>query len=83
MGNDVITNSLNILNKYDNVSNLNKTFICIIPKVIKPTTSSDFRPISLCNVTIKIVTKAISNIIQPILNQIFTKTKVPSYWEVS
>lgn len=24
MGNNVITNSLNILNKYDNVSNLNK-----------------------------------------------------------
>lgn len=68
VGNDLITNPLNILNKFCNVSKLNKTFICLIPKVSKPTTPSDSRPISLCNVTLKIVTKVISNRIKPILN---------------
>ncbi|KAL2894644.1 hypothetical protein RDABS01_010553 [Bienertia sinuspersici] len=36
---------------------MNKTFITLFPKVERPETISDFRPISLCNTVYKIITK--------------------------
>ena len=40
---------------------LTKTLIVPIPKVDSPTTLRDFRPISLCNVLLKVVSKVIMN----------------------
>jgi mannosylglycoprotein endo-beta-mannosidase len=48
---------------------LNLTFITSIPKVNKPLTFRDYRPISLCNLCYKIISKIIANQIKPILSR--------------
>lgn len=67
IGSDVIHYVLNILNNHGDLGNINHTFLCIIPKIKHPNLPSDYRPIALCNVILKIVTKTIANIIKPIL----------------
>lgn len=44
---------------------INHTNIALIPKVDNPETVSNFRPISLCNVTYKIITKIMVNRLKP------------------
>jgi exonuclease III len=46
---------------------LNATFITLIPKEERVTHPKQFRPISLCNVIFKIITKVIANRLKPIL----------------
>ena len=46
---------------------LNATFLTLIPKVENVSTPNKFRPISLCNVLCKIVTKVIANHLKPLL----------------
>ena len=41
------------------IRSFNSTNIAIIPKVKQPTSFADFRPISLCNMVYKLITKAI------------------------
>jgi hypothetical protein len=48
---------------------LNSTFLALIPKANKPTTFGDFRPIALCNLCYKIITKILANKIKPILSR--------------
>jgi hypothetical protein len=51
------------------VRGLNSTFLALIPKVNKPTSFDDFRPISLCNLCYKLISKIIANRIKPILSR--------------
>ena len=46
---------------------LNATFFTLIPKENKPSTPNKFRPIALCNVLYKIITKIIANRLKPLL----------------
>jgi len=42
---------------------INFTFVALIPKVNKPSVFNDFRPISLCNLCYKFVSKIIAKIL--------------------
>lgn len=46
---------------------VNRTLIALIPKSNAPSRVSEFRPISLCSVVYKILTKVLANRIQPLL----------------
>lgn len=49
---------------------INKTLVCLIPKVKVPNTMADLRPISLCNVLIRILSKVLSNRLKPCLKHL-------------
>jgi hypothetical protein len=70
IGQDIIEYSLNILNNNGSPKDINHTYISLIPKLSSPNFPSDFRPISLCNVILKIVTKTIANRIKNVLPSI-------------
>ncbi|XP_074282465.1 uncharacterized protein LOC141606986 [Silene latifolia] len=58
---DVVGTVLAILNGNCSPEFLNKTFLVPIPKSSAPETVDNFRPISLCNVIMKVITRCITN----------------------
>lgn len=50
----------NIFSNPENVKEVNETLITLIPKVDQVTRIRDFRPISLCNVSYKVITKILA-----------------------
>jgi hypothetical protein len=72
LGDDITNMVLDVLNNNGDPSNYNSTYICLIPKNSSPSTPSDFRPISLCNVTMKTITKTIANRLKTILPDVIS-----------
>ena len=66
---------LSYLNSGSILKSINHTFIALIPKVNNPKRVSNFRPISLCNVIYKIISKVIVNRLKPMLNSIISETQ--------
>jgi hypothetical protein len=58
-----------------NLEGLNTTFIIMIPKVSNPVTISDYRPISLLNIAIKLITKLLVNRLQPMMLNLIHKSQ--------
>jgi len=69
---DVCAAVLSILEGHASPSRLNHTLVALIPKKPSPTVITEFRPISLCNVVYKLVTKVISNRLKPGLPSIIS-----------
>lgn len=67
VGEEVSKLVLEILNNDRDHSDVNNTHIVLIPKGKNPSSPRDFRPISLCNVVMKIVSKTVANRIKTIL----------------
>ncbi|XP_058192210.1 uncharacterized protein LOC131309618 [Rhododendron vialii] len=61
LGTDVVQASLAFFESGFMLKELNQTLITLIPKVPNPQSVSDFRPISLCNVLYKVLTKVLVN----------------------
>lgn len=75
MGKDVLE-MVEESKKYGLVSKaLNSTFIALLPKKTKLDTFNDFKPISLCNLAYKIISKIISERLKPILANVISLEK--------
>ena len=66
---------LNVLNSNMSMVEINKTNITLVPKIKHPTKMSDFRPISLCNVVYKLISKVLANHLKVILPQIISENQ--------
>lgn len=67
VGNGVTMEVLSILNDGRPLNDWNDTIVTLIPTIKVPMTMNDYRPISLCNVCYKIVARALTNRLRPIL----------------
>ena len=66
---------LNTLNTGIMPPGLNETFICLIPKVKSPQKITEFHPISLCNVSYKIISKVLANRLKKILADVINESQ--------
>ena len=71
--NCVIQAALGFLNHGIVPPDFNDTHIVLIPKVFNPRKITDYRPISLCNVTYKIASKAVANRLKNVLSLIVSE----------
>lgn len=75
MGKDVCDFCLQFLNGEKSLRHINKTFIALIPKINNPKPMKDFRPISLCSVLYKIISKSLANRLKVVLNNIISPSQ--------
>lgn len=67
VGKSIIDNTTNFWSTGIMPEYLNDTLVTLIPKVNNPELVSQFRPISLCNVAYKVITKTMTNKLKSIL----------------
>uniref|UniRef100_A0A803QJV0 Reverse transcriptase n=1 Tax=Cannabis sativa TaxID=3483 RepID=A0A803QJV0_CANSA len=72
---DVVGVYLNILDGGADMGCLNETIIALIPKVEKPMNVAEYRPISLCNVIYKIVSKCLVNRLRQTLDGVISESQ--------
>ena len=81
VGSDVTKAVLSCLNSWRILKSINHTFITLIPKIKSPKRVTEFRPISLCNVIYKLISKVLANRLKIILPQIVSDSRVPLFQE--
>ncbi|XP_028073296.1 uncharacterized protein LOC114275454 [Camellia sinensis] len=64
-----------VLNGVDEISQINHTFIVLIPKIKNPKLMSEFQQISLCNVVYKIIAKVLANRLKEVLPSVISDTQ--------
>jgi hypothetical protein len=75
VGDSVSTAVLSVLNSGKLLRKTNLTYISLIPKKKNPEKMSDYRPISLCNVFYKIISKVLANRLKIILPVIISDSQ--------
>lgn len=73
---DVVNICLEFLNSNKSLECVNDTPVALVPKVQKPESVENFRPISLCNVIYKVVSKCLSNRLKISLDEVITENRV-------
>ena len=71
---DVTQSVLSSLNSGSILKSINHKFITLVPKVQNLEKVTDFRPLSLCNVIYKIISKVLANRLKPMLHSIISET---------
>uniref|UniRef100_A0A803PPK4 Reverse transcriptase domain-containing protein n=1 Tax=Cannabis sativa TaxID=3483 RepID=A0A803PPK4_CANSA len=85
VGNDVVSTVVKFFETGEMVKELNQTFAVLIPKKMGANCFDDYRPISLCNFTYKIISKLLANRLKPLLSDLISPTQsafVPGRWIV-
>ena len=85
---DVVgTNVIKAVTTFFNIGKLlrevNRSFIVLIPKVQNPTSVNHFRPISLCNVVYKTISKILVSRLRPLLYKLISPCQsafIPGRW---
>ena len=75
IGTNVSNMVLNVLNSGMSLSDINRTNIALMQKTNKPQRMTEFRPISLCHVVYKLVSKTLTNRLKAILPYIISKNQ--------
>ena len=75
VGMDITQAMLSSLNSGSILKSINHAFITLIPKVQNSEKVTDSRPISLCNVIYKIISKVLANRLKPMLHSIILETQ--------
>ncbi|KAL8119408.1 hypothetical protein AgCh_016796 [Apium graveolens] len=75
LGNDIIHLTRNFFMTGVIGDNMNATNIVLIPKKKHPTFLTELRPIALCNVVMKVVTKVIANRLKKVLETVISDTQ--------
>jgi hypothetical protein len=69
---DIVRAVQNLFSEGIMAEGVNKTSIVLIPKIHHPEELKDFRPISLCSVVYKIVSKCLVNRLRPYLHEMIS-----------
>jgi hypothetical protein len=72
VGNSITSEVLKVLNGGDMPEGWNETCVVLIPKVPNPMGMKDLRPISLCNIVYKLISKVLANRLKLILPEIIS-----------
>jgi hypothetical protein len=72
VGDDLVNEVLVVVNSAQILEAWNDMMIVLIPKVNDPTLVSQFRPISLCNVVYKVISKLLANHLRGILPDVIS-----------
>uniref|UniRef100_A0A2N9F8H0 Reverse transcriptase domain-containing protein n=1 Tax=Fagus sylvatica TaxID=28930 RepID=A0A2N9F8H0_FAGSY len=72
IGNDVTKAIIEFFQSGKMLKSINYTHIALIPKVKAPESMTQFRPISLCNVMYKIISKVLANRLKLVLNHVIS-----------
>ena len=75
IGDDVSKAVLDFLNSCHIPKEFNFTYVTLIPKMKNPKKISEFRPISLCNVIYKLISKVLANCLKPLLPSIVSENQ--------
>ena len=75
IGREVTEAMLSVLNTGTIPTNLNHTFITLIPKIQSPRKVSEYKPISLSNVLYKLIAKILANRLKLLLSKLISETQ--------
>lgn len=75
IGEDVSCAMLSCLNSGTILASLNHTYITLVPKSKCPELVTEFRPISLCNILYKLISKVIANRLKSLLPHVVSESQ--------